>query len=105
MSNSLGRLGELLRCCDGVVFATDDHGHLVAARLLQHALQLSHGALHGGPCAQVHLTDDDEDGHFEGHCDAQVLARRSSCGKEEELEKVEDGSLLIFCHNQAANQQ
>lgn len=83
-SNSLGRLGELLRRCDGVVLAADDHGHLVAARLLQHALQLPHGALHSGPRAQVHLADDDEDGHFESHGDAQVLACRSSCGKEEE---------------------
>lgn len=79
VSNSLGRLGELLRRCDGVVFAADHHGHLVAARLLQHALQLPHGALHGSPRAQVHLTDDNEDGHFEGHGNAQVLTGRSSC--------------------------
>lgn len=84
MSNLLGRLGELLRGCDGVVFAADDHGHLVAARLLQHALQLPHSALHGGPRAQVNLADDDEDGHFEGHGNAQMLARRSSCGEEKE---------------------
>lgn len=68
-----GRLGELLCCCDCIVHAAYDHGHLVAARLFQDTLELTHSALHSGPRAEVHLTDDDEDGHLQGHGKPKML--------------------------------
>lgn len=69
----LGRLGKLLRCCDCVICTAHNHGRLVAAGLFQHALQLPHRALHGGPRAQVHFADDDEDRHLQGHGKTKML--------------------------------
>lgn len=74
----LGRLGKLLCCSYGIVRTANDHGHLVAARLLEDALQLPHSALHCGPRTQVHLTDDNEDGHLQGHGKSKMLPCRTS---------------------------
>lgn len=74
----LGWLCELLCCRDGVVCTAYNQGHLVAARLFQDTLQLPNCALHSGPRTQVHLTDDDEDGHLQGHGEPKMLPCCSS---------------------------
>lgn len=68
-----GGLGELLRGRHGVVRVGHAHRQLVAARLLEEALQLADGSLHGAAGAEVHFTDHDEDGNFQRHGQAQVL--------------------------------
>lgn len=91
-----GRLDELLHRCDGIVLAADDHGDLVAAWLLQDALQLPYGALHGGARAEVHLADNYENGHFEGHGEAQVLPRRTSWWKKRKIDLAEFSWRILF---------
>lgn len=80
-----GRLGKLLCGCHGIVRTGHQHGDLVAARLRQKPLQLPHSAVNSAAGAQVHFTDHDEDGNFERHGKAQVLAGGSGCKEKTRL--------------------
>lgn len=66
-------LCKLLCCCDSIICTAYNHGHLVAAWLLQDTLQLPHCALNSGPCAEVHFTDNNEDGNLQCHGKAKML--------------------------------
>lgn len=76
----------MLGSSDSIILRGDQHRDLVAARLLEDPLQLAYCPLHCGLSTQVHFTDHDEEGHFQGQGQPQMFP----CGAGYLIEKRQE---------------